>query len=133
MCTVKDCDRPRKAKGLCATHYQRWRRTGDPEEVRRAGRPRDQMLERLREEFSGKWNPRTITRYKRALAMLWAAGCTEEEVENLSAAARIANGKPNVACLERLAKERVFTAVRKGRLEVVDHQRCRIFVGKRQE
>jgi len=112
-------------------HYQRWRRTGDPEELRPAGRPRDQMLEGLRQEFSGKWSPRTITRYKRALALLWFAGCTEEEVEDLSAAARFASGKPNVARLEHLAKDKFFTALKQGRLEQVTKRQGRIFVRKR--
>lgn len=69
MCNVNGCDRPIKARGLCAMHYPRWRRTGDPEEVRRAGRPRDEMLDDLRERFAGTWSPRTTTRYKRVMQL----------------------------------------------------------------
>jgi len=29
-CAVEGCDRPRKARGWCGTHYQRWRLRGDP-------------------------------------------------------------------------------------------------------
>lgn len=29
-CTLPDCAKPHEAKGYCATHYQRWLRTGDP-------------------------------------------------------------------------------------------------------
>jgi hypothetical protein len=29
-CTVEGCDRPHCAKGLCGTHYARWRNHGDP-------------------------------------------------------------------------------------------------------
>lgn len=28
-CEVLDCDRPTQARGLCGTHYQRWRQGGD--------------------------------------------------------------------------------------------------------
>jgi hypothetical protein len=30
MCSIAQCDRPLKAKGLCSSHYQRWKRLGDP-------------------------------------------------------------------------------------------------------
>jgi len=29
-CAVEGCDRPRKTRGWCNTHYERWRRNGDP-------------------------------------------------------------------------------------------------------
>lgn len=29
-CDVEECDRPYYAKGYCGTHYQRWRKWGDP-------------------------------------------------------------------------------------------------------
>ncbi len=29
VCTVEGCDRAHQARGLCGTHYSRWRRTGD--------------------------------------------------------------------------------------------------------
>lgn len=29
-CTITGCKKPIKAKGWCAMHHQRWRRTGDP-------------------------------------------------------------------------------------------------------
>lgn len=112
-------------------HYQRWHRTGDPEEVRRAGRPRDDMLDGLRKDFSHEWSPRTIARLKRAQSMLWAAGCTDEEAEWLFDAASFANGKPNVAHLERLAKEKFFRALKQGRLEKVGERGGRTFVRKR--
>lgn len=29
-CDVPGCDRPHRSKGFCASHYNRWRKTGDP-------------------------------------------------------------------------------------------------------
>lgn len=34
-CTIEGCDTPERARGWCATHYSRWRRTGTAE----TGRP----------------------------------------------------------------------------------------------
>lgn len=113
MCTVNGCDRPRKAKGLCAMHYQRWRRTGDPEKVRRAGRPRDDMLDDLRERFTGTWSPRTITRYKRVERLCAALAVDEsgevspseyvKQLDELDWATNFGNLKKNVAGMERMA------------------------------
>lgn len=33
-CVIEGCDRPHKAHGWCVTHYQRWRKHGDPLTVR---------------------------------------------------------------------------------------------------
>lgn len=33
-CTLDDCDRPHKARGLCGPHYKKWRRVNRPEQVR---------------------------------------------------------------------------------------------------
>lgn len=29
-CNIEDCEKPRKARGWCAMHWQRWRKHGDP-------------------------------------------------------------------------------------------------------
>jgi len=42
VCGVDGCDKPRKAQGLCGTHYQRKRRTGSPDTVKKPGpKPRN--------------------------------------------------------------------------------------------
>lgn len=30
LCVIESCDKPREGRGLCAMHYARWRRHGDP-------------------------------------------------------------------------------------------------------
>src|SRR6516225_3162329 len=40
MCTIAGCRTQPIAKGLCAKHYMRQRRTGDPNQIGKAGRPR---------------------------------------------------------------------------------------------
>ena len=94
-------------------HYQRWRRTGDPLKTRRAGRPTDVVLESLRMQFSNDWSPRTITRYKFVLRIVLTY-CTEsrldEELGDLIDSTRFANGKWNVAGLEREALARLRAA-----------------------
>ena len=38
-CAVGDCPRPQHARGWCTMHYQRWKRTGDPEKIIAVRRP----------------------------------------------------------------------------------------------
>jgi hypothetical protein len=37
VCTVEDCGDPRYCKGFCRIHYVRWRKYGDPLQVRKPG------------------------------------------------------------------------------------------------
>ena len=61
MCTIEGCDRKPVAKGLCAMHYMRARRTGDPNQTRKSGRKRDPapML------MSGDRSPRSNAQWSR--------------------------------------------------------------------
>ena len=59
-CSVEGCCKPSVARGLCCTHYQRFRRQGDPHAVKqRAGRrtwtpDQDALLIRELESMAGK-------------------------------------------------------------------------------
>ena len=120
MCSVTDCDRHHKARGLCALHYQRWRRTGDSEKVRPAGRPTDRWLEVLRHDYSRVWSPRTITRLKRVLrtcATYRPGSQLDDEWDDLWRVATRPNGTINVAQLERTANSRLSEANDAGLLD----------------
>jgi DNA-binding response OmpR family regulator len=58
MCTIEGCDRKPVASGLCAKHYMRARRTGDPTQTQKPGRKRNpaRML------MSGAWSLRSKAR-----------------------------------------------------------------------
>jgi DNA-binding response OmpR family regulator len=59
MCTIEGCDRKPIAKGLCAKHYMRARRTGDPNQTGKPGRKRDPAPM----PTSGDRSPRSIARW----------------------------------------------------------------------
>src|SRR6516164_5784108 len=58
MCTIDGCDRKPVAKGLCALHYMRPRRTGDPNQIRKSGRRRDPAPTLMSGDRSPRSNPR---------------------------------------------------------------------------
>jgi hypothetical protein len=107
-CTVDGCNHGAVAKGLCAKHYARARRTGDPNKTRRAGRPRSGWLEYGRHYFGTDWSPRTIARLARAERLMKAAtGSFEEWIEESKAIKKRAkrpNGQYNVSQIEREAE-----------------------------
>jgi DNA-binding response OmpR family regulator len=47
MCTIEGCDRKPVASGLCAMHYMRARRTGDPTQTYKPGRKRNARFSRM--------------------------------------------------------------------------------------
>lgn len=66
-CTVDGCSRPVKAKALCGTHYQRLRRTGDANKVRKPGRPKDPFRKHWEKSMGSDFgSSRTMDRFIRA-------------------------------------------------------------------
>src|SRR4051794_32674284 len=92
------CARLPKARGWCATHYARWRRTGDPIQVRLAGRPKQATNARVDQLFA-EWSPRTRARYHRARRITAAAKAYGYEIDERRAHATATrpNGSLNVS------------------------------------
>ena len=99
MCVFESCDRKPVAKGLCAKHYMRLRRAGNPNTVGKSGRKKSR--ERTAFEASGirvgvDMSLRTFARFKQAMEMLQIAGC---DIKPCIAAALRPNGTLNVSRL----------------------------------
>ena len=109
MCIIDGCDRKPVAKGLCAKHYMRVRRAGDPNQVRKPGRKRDPALALLSEGRSR----RSAARFLQAVRWLQETGADDEAVERAIIAATRPNGTVNVSKLlgsvqGRTMNERAF-------------------------
>lgn len=48
-CRVSDCNRPAKARGLCHSHWRRWRMYGDPEATTPAVADRNERDKKIRD------------------------------------------------------------------------------------
>ena len=95
MCNVKGCPNNSVAKGLCAKHYMRARRSGDPNKVRKRGPA---------SERPAGVSARTWTRFKHASNMIQAMGYSLEEFERMMNEVKRRNGSYNVSRLLRLAQ-----------------------------
>lgn len=108
-CRIGGCDSPRKARGLCATHYQRQRRTGDPNTVRAPGRPRSKGNAMVRHTWKGTASERSMARYIHALrlfAELEVAGLGDPDADSTREALALAtlpDGRFNFSRFERIA------------------------------
>lgn len=100
MCVIEGCESKPMAKGLCAKHYMRQRRTGDVTRVRKAGRKRSQLLKGFED-----WSPLTKQRFAEAVRMLREACDNDEKAESIKAATR-PNGTLSVSKLLRIASMR---------------------------
>jgi hypothetical protein len=76
MCSVVNCRGEPVARGLCAKHYMRWRRAGDPTETRRPGRPRDVLHEEAR-DIGPSMSARTRSRWAAARRLLGYSAAAE--------------------------------------------------------
>jgi hypothetical protein len=70
-CTIAGCEAHATVKGLCARHYMRIRRHGDPNTVKPAGAPRKESKAILREMVGPSVPTRTFDRYHSAI---WKLG-----------------------------------------------------------
>jgi len=96
MCQITGCQGKVVARGLCAKHYMRVRRTGDPHLTKKPGRPREQNVV-ARDLFGGTWSPRTVARY--AAAMKNLDQCSAEARVNAFKSCHRSNGTINVSQL----------------------------------
>jgi hypothetical protein len=92
MCTIEECDGKVIAKGLCAKHYARQRRTGATDLARKRGRPADKGRAFYRNLFSD-YSPRTFLRYVKAIERL--AELSKQDTQALKTAAIKAASRPN--------------------------------------
>jgi hypothetical protein len=89
MCTIKGCNDKAIAKGLCARHYMRLRRTGNANSARKRGRP--QVPPRIEVEVmrqGSNLSKRSLARYNRALKFIDLLEDPETRTALLKAAAR---------------------------------------------
>jgi hypothetical protein len=100
MCDVAGCPNNTVAKGLCAKHYMRTRRSGDPNKVRKRGP--------VSERPAGV-SPRTWSRFTRAGLLFEAMGYAREDFERAMDWVKRRNGSFNVSKLleeaERLKRD----------------------------
>jgi hypothetical protein len=108
MCSIDGCDAKVVAKGLCAKHYMRQRRNGDPEKVRKAGRPKTEWSHHV--DHSDHWSRRTQARFKAAVILLRSLNPEDDqfmqEALKLMELARRPSGETNVSQFLDLAAER---------------------------
>src|SRR3954452_23181247 len=98
MCTIEGCGNKPVAKGLCAKHYMRLRRTGDPLRTRRSG-PKPSALVAAQRELLRDCSDRAFARYRLALELL----PSKEDRKRAIAAASRPNGSLNISKLLDIA------------------------------
>ena len=100
MCIITDCQNKPVAKGLCAKHYMRQRRSGDPNKVRKRGP--------VSERPAGV-SARTWSRFTHAGLLFEAMGYSREDFLRAMEWVKRPNGSFNVSKLyeeaERLKRD----------------------------
>jgi len=100
VCKIKGCKNKVVAKRLCAKHYMRKRRTGDPHETRKPGRKQDEQQKRIQDMFR-EWSPRTQARFCAAMRLL--NGIDQAEAKKVIERATRRNGSMSVLRLYETA------------------------------
>jgi hypothetical protein len=103
MCVIEDCPADPVAKGLCAKHYMRLRRQGDPNKTAKRG-PK-QADDPTRGKFPG-WSARRYADFRQAWKLLQYNDV--EGTQRIFAEASRPNGDINITKLRRLAWKRYF-------------------------
>jgi hypothetical protein len=103
MCKITGCQGKVVAQGLCAKHYMRKRRTGDPAKTSKPGRPREQNIHLYfaKDVWAPHASPRTQARCAAAFHNLDQCSA-EARVEVLKSCTR-PNGSINVSRLLALS------------------------------
>lgn len=102
MCKIDGCQGKVVARGMCAKHYMRERRTGDPEKTGKPGRPRERSPYMAAAQMvNDQWSPRTMARYAEATRILH--DCSAPSRERILRSCIRANGSINVSQLLDLA------------------------------
>ncbi len=98
LCSVPDCGARAAARGLCAKHYMRWRRRGDPAVTGQRGRPANRP----------RYQPLALRLHELGLVEDY-----EQLIQQLAEHASRPNGSLNVSKLQRAAEERAAWLVAK--------------------
>jgi hypothetical protein len=107
-CSIEGCGGEAVAKGLCAKHYMRQRRGGDPT-VRRKPGPKisSSSWAITLEKTYPHWSARTKARYASAMQILgWLHHNHGVDIHTVLDAATFRNGEPNVSRLLKMVRER---------------------------
>jgi hypothetical protein len=98
ICSIEGCKAGANAKGLCAKHYMRARRHGDPSQVKPRGAPKNAWKAKLRGMIDpATMSTRTFDRYCATIGKLARVGATPEALQEIMAKATRPNGSFNVS------------------------------------
>jgi hypothetical protein len=121
ICTIEGCQSRANARGLCAKHYMRARRHGDPTMVKLPGAPLKLRKAKLREIMAPQhMSVRTFDRFHRAIEILRRLGPDAQRV--CWAAAARPGGRLNVSKLHALAREAEFLSQLKANPNLLDEK-----------
>lgn len=123
-CTVQGCDRTRKCRDLCSTHYKRWQRSGNPgpaviepreptraeKRVAHAARLREERFEDVREMISWRVHPDEIARRigaSRAAIERQAGNWGADDIARYVAPKKVRSTKPCPDCGDTILRSSI--------------------------